>query len=293
MPELPEVETVRRSLLPYLPGREVNEVRVHHPKVLVSPEPADFVSRLTGRRFEALERTGKLLIFRLPPEVLLVHLGMTGQLTFRTPERPDEPFRRHPVTGLQRALQHEFDKHTHITLHFEDGCAVYYRDVRKFGKWRLLREDDPRLQTELSRLGPDPLTESWLEDRFVQTMRKTQRPVKSALLDQGVAAGVGNIYADEALFLAGIRPEVPAAKLSKARLRKLFQAVPQVLEKGLQNGGTSFSDYVNADGVKGQNQEQLLAYGRYEQPCLVCGTPLRKTTVAQRTSSWCPRCQKA
>lgn len=292
MPELPEVETVRASLLPYLPGRVIERVQVHHPKVLVYPGTEEFIERLTGLRFEGLERTGKQLIFRLPPEVLLVHLGMTGQLTFRDPGRPDEPFSRHPVTGLQRTGQHAVDPHTHISLGFADGCAVHYRDVRKFGKWRLLRADDPRLPLELGRLGPDPLTQDWQEERFVQAVKRTQRPVKAALLDQSLVAGVGNIYADEALFLAGIRPEVRGARLSATRIRKLFRAIPEVLQKGLRNGGTSFSDYVNADGERGSNQEQLFAYGRYDQACLVCGSVMRRTTVAQRTSTWCPRCQK-
>lgn len=292
MPELPEVESVRVSLLPYLPGRVIESVHVHHPKVLVYPEATEFAARLTGLRFESLNRTGKLLIFRLPPEVLLVHLGMTGQLTFRDPSRADQPFVRHPLTGLQRTGQHPPDPHTHISLGFADGCAVHYRDVRKFGKWRLLREDDGRLPLELGRLGPDPLTLDWQEERFVAAVKRTQRPVKAVLLDQSLAAGVGNIYADEALFLAGIRPEVRGARLSATRIRKLFRAIPEVLQKGLRNGGTSFSDYVNADGEKGSNQETLLAYGRYDQPCLICGTTLRRTTVAQRTSTWCPRCQK-
>lgn len=292
MPELPEVETVRLSLLPFLPGRTVSEVVVHHPKVLVEPTPDDFVRRLTGRTFHALERLGKQLVFGLGEETLLVHLGMTGQLTFRDPGRADTPFERHPATGLQRALQHPPDKHTHISLGFEDGCAVHYRDIRKFGKWRLLRSDSARLPELLARLGPDPLTTAWQESRFVERIRATQRPVKAALLDQMVAAGVGNIYADEALFLAGIRPEVRGARLSRPRLRKLFAAVPEVLQQGLRNKGTSFSDYVDAEGNKGSNQDALLVYGRAGLPCFRCGSVLRKSTVAQRTSVWCPVCQK-
>lgn len=292
MPELPEVESVRRSLLPYLPGRVIEEAVVHHPKVLVFPSPLEFVTDLKGARFEELGRRGKLLIFQLPPQVLLIHLGMTGQITFRDPGRADTPFERHPHTGLQRTLQHPIDQHTHLSLHFSDGCAMLYRDIRKFGKWRLIHRDNPRLQAELARVGTDPLTAEWTFGPFEKAVTSSQRAIKAIILDQQVAAGVGNIYADEALFVAGIRPEVRGSQLSRKRLQKLFRAIPAVLHKGLDYGGTSFSDYVDADGKKGSNQEQLLVYGRYGQPCFSCGETLLRTTVAQRTSSWCKVCQK-
>jgi len=293
MPELPEVETVRRSLLPYLPGRVVDQALVRHPKVLIHPGPEAFVQHLKGARFEALDRHGKLLIFRMSCGVLLVHLGMTGQLTFRDPVREDRPFERHPHTGLQRTLQHPVDGHTHISLIFADGCAVHYRDIRKFGKWRLYLPGEPGLQSHLSRLGPDPLTETWNLKEFARQVRGSQRPIKAILLDQAVVAGVGNIYADEALFSAGIRPSVRGHRLSERRLRCLFEAIPQVLRQGLAYGGTSISDYVDADGRQGQNQEQLQVYGRYGEPCRLCQSPLQRSTVAQRTSSWCKVCQRA
>jgi len=290
MPELPEVETVRRTLLPYLPGRRITKVEIRDPKVIVMPTPDRYPPLLEGQRFEALERIGKQLIFRLERHALLVHLGMTGQLTYRTPERDDEPFTRAPVTGLQRTLQHPVDKHTHITLELDDGTAVHYRDIRKFGKWRLVELWE--LPDELRGLGPDPLTEKYTWDEFYSALKATRRAVKAVLLDQGVLAGVGNIYADEALFLAGLRPERTAQKLSKSAARKLFEAVPEVLKKGLANRGTSFSDYRDAEGNKGSNQDELWAYGRYGLPCLKCGTALRRSDVAQRTSSWCPKCQR-
>ena len=292
MPELPEVETVRRSLLPYLPGRVIEDALVRHPKVLVFPDPGTFARPLRGARFERLERRGTLLTRPLPPLVLLVHLGMTGQLTFRDPSRADRPFERHPTTGLQRTVQHEIDSHTHISLLFGDGCAVHYRDIRKFGKWRLFPQDHPRLGLELARVGPDPLTSDWQWEPFFKAVRGSQRAIKARLLDQAVAAGVGNIYADEALFEAGVRPAVKGAKLSARRIEKIFSAVPSVLSKALANGGTSFSDYVDADGNKGSNQEQLLVYGRYGEPCFRCHNVLERSTVSQRTSTWCKVCQR-
>ena len=290
MPELPEVETVRRSLLPYLPGRRVERVEVRHSKVLLEPTPAEFCQRLGGLSFDRLERHGKLLIFRLPPLVLLIHLGMTGQLTFRDPSRSDRPFERHPQTGLERSLQHPVDRHTHITLEVGLGCAVHYRDVRKFGKWRLWPEE--RLPEVLSALGPDPLSSDWNLEAFAARTKSSQRAIKAILLDQSVLAGVGNIYADEALFVAGIRPDKWGSKLSAKALEKLFEAIPQVLQKGLYYGGTSLSDYVDADGQKGSHQEKLLAYGRYGLACNNCGETLQKATIAQRTTTWCRRCQR-
>ena len=221
MPELPEVESVRRSLLPYLPGRVIEEAVVHHPKVLVFPTPEEFVEDLRGACFERLERRGKLLIFHLPPRVLLIHLGMTGQITFRDPGRADMPFERHPHTGLQRTVQHPVDQHTHISLHFGDGCSLLYRDIRKFGKWRLIHRDNPRLQLELSRVGTDPLTEDWKFEPFFKAVTRSDRAIKAILLDQQVSAGVGNIYACESLFRAGINPKTAASRISRARYDKL------------------------------------------------------------------------
>ena len=285
MPELPEVETVRRSLLPYLPGSRVEQVIVRHPKVVLSP------LSLEGDRFGQLERHGKLLMLGLESgRTLLVHLGMTGQLTYRDPQRADRPFQRHPTTGLQRTLQHEVDVHTHVSLELAGGGALHYRDIRKFGKLRLV--DATQRQAQLERMGTDPLTGDWKWETFLGQVKKTHRPIKAVLLDQAVAAGVGNIYADEALFLAGIRPSSRAHRISAVRLRKLFEAVPQVLQQGIQFGGTTLSDYLDAEGNPGSNQEQLWAYGRYGQACRRCGTELEKSTVAQRTSSWCPRCQR-
>lgn len=302
MPELPEVETVRRSLEPYLPGRRIETVEVRPSLtstavksgmlVLGHPGPVEFARLLTGQRFEKLERHGKQLHFRLPGQSLLIHLGMTGQLTFRDPHREDQPFRRHATTGLQRTIQHPVDQHTHISLNFDDGTALHYRDIRKFGKWRLYPSDHPILLGEFAKLGPDPLTQAYTLGAFARELKGTQRAIKAVLLDQGVVAGVGNIYADEALFRAGIRPLTPAHRLGKARVKALYEAIREVLELGLKNGGTSLSDYVDGEGRPGTNQEQLQAYGRGGEPCLRCGRPLSRITVAQRTTTYCPHCQR-
>jgi formamidopyrimidine-DNA glycosylase len=290
VPELPEVETVRRSLLPYLPGRRIRSVEIRAPKLVIYPTMEDLVERLPGQAFERLDRKGKLLIFHLSSDVLLVHLGMTGQLTVRDPGRADQAFDRHPTTGLQRSFQHPVDQHTHINIGLDD-LSLHYRDIRKFGKWRLYRPEDPALQAFVDALGPDPTTEHYVPDRFLKTVKSSKRAIKAVILDQSVVAGVGNIYADEALFAAGIRPHRLAFRLAKKRIIRLHEAIREVLSKGIENGGTSFSDYVNAEGQKGTNQETLLVYGRYGKPCYVCGTILERSDVAQRTSTWCPICQ--
>ena len=302
MPELPEVETVRRTLLPYLPGRVIEEVEVRPSLrsqavksgllVLLHPSPEEFAGRLRGQPFEALERHGKLLDFRLPDQHLLIHLGMTGQLTFRDPARADEPFNRHPKTGLERSLQHPVDQHTHISFRFTDGTHLHYRDIRKFGKWRLYRHGDPALAQEFAKLGPDPLTPTFTLNDFGARLKATQRAIKATLLDQAVVAGVGNIYADEALHRAGIHPLAHAQRLSRKSVAALFEAVRHVLELGLSNRGTSLSDYVDGEGRSGTNQEALRAYGRGGEPCLACGTTMLRIVVAQRTTTFCPKCQK-
>ncbi len=292
MPELPEVETIRRGLEQGLPGRRVERAEVRCDRVLLKPDAPTFERELRGQVFREPQRHGKLLILPLERHTLLVHLGMTGQITLRDPSRPDRPFERLPVTGLQRTTQHAVDAHTHIVLHLEGGHQLMYRDIRKFGKWRLYRPQELSRAPELKRLGPDPFTPAYQLESFQDAMKRTRRSVKSALLDQGVVAGVGNIYADEALYRSGIRPTRRGVSLTRAELARLFTAVREVLELGISNRGTTFSNYRDAEGRSGSNQASLQAYGRYGQECYGCGGQLQRSTVGQRTTTWCPRCQR-
>lgn len=292
MPELPEVETIRRGLEQSVPGRRISRVEVRCDRVLLKPDAATFARLLTGQAFARPERHGKFLILPLERNTLLVHLGMTGQVTVRDPMKPDEPFERQPVTGLQRTSQHAIDAHTHIVLDFDDGLQLMYRDIRKFGKWRLYRPEELPTAPELSRLGPDPLTSAYRLEDFREQLKRTRRAVKAALLDQGLVAGVGNIYADEALFRARIRPSRRGETLTRAEIGRLFEAVKHVLELGIQNRGTTFSNYRDARGASGSNQNSLQAYGRYGESCYVCGAELQRSTVAQRTTTWCRNCQR-
>lgn len=293
MPELPEVETIRRGLVKYLPGRKIDNVVVTAPKIVARPDMNSFLIELRGQTFQNVGRQGKILVLELDYSAVLVRLGMTGQLTFRTPERTDDAsFTTHPITGLQRAVQHAPDKHTHLVMNLSDGTQLCYRDVRKFGRWLLYGKHNLDSSPELQALGPDPLTSAYTYPSFKQAVKGTTRNIKAVLLDQGIVAGLGNIYADEVLFACHLRPTKRADKLTEKDCHRLFDAIPCILQSAIDNRGTTFSDYRDADGEKGSNVDHLHAYGRYGQPCLVCGTDMQKSTVAGRTSTWCPKCQR-
>lgn len=291
MPELPEVETVRRSLLDHLPGQRIREVAVRDPYVLRGQAPPEFRRQLEGQTFASLERHGKLLFFPLSGTTLIVHLGMTGQLTIRLPDRPDRSFIRHEKTGLERTLQHPPDKHTHITLALESGAALHYRDIRKFGRVFTIPETERGEIVRRFGLGVDPLSSQYSRAYLAGRLLARKSPIKAALLDQSVLAGLGNIYVDEALFLAGIRPGRGAYRVRGKSLDRLVGAIPEVLRKGVEAGGTTLRDFVSGTGEAGYNQEGLVAYGRYGEPCLVCGQTLRRGTFAGRTTTWCASCQ--
>lgn len=291
MPELPEVETVRRSLLDHLPGRTIEQVEVRDPYVLRGQSPEDFIYALKGKTFDSLQRHGKLLYFPLGGGSLIVHLGMTGQLTARLPARDDTAFIRHQTTGLQQTLQHPPDKHTHISLVLDSQASVHYRDIRKFGRVYFVRPTTREGIIEHFRLGVDPLSPDFTAAYLAAGLRQRRTAIKAALLDQKFLAGLGNIYVDEALFRAGIRPGRGAYRVRGQQLERLAQSIPQVLQKGLEAGGTTLRDFVSGTGQPGYHQEKLLVYGRYGKPCVTCGTQLRRGEFAGRTSTWCPKCQ--
>lgn len=292
MPELPEVETVRRSLVDHVPGRRIVDIHVGDPYVLRGQPVADFKSLLLEQRLCSPERHGKLLFFPLAGRTLIVHLGMTGQLTIRLPDRADTAFIRQKTTGLQRALQHPPDKHTHISLQLDDGAVLHYRDIRKFGRVYVIPETDRSEIVARFGLGVDPLSAGYSRAYLAGRLLAKRAPIKAALLDQSVLAGLGNIYVDEALFLAGIRPARGAHRVRGRSLDRLAEAIVEVLRKGIEAGGTTLRDFVSGLGEAGYNQEGLMAYGRYGQQCLVCGQTLRRGVVAGRTTTWCAHCQK-
>lgn len=291
MPELPEVETIRRGLQLKLPGRRIEQVEVRKDNVLLTPCD-ELERRLNGQVIGQVDRRGKYLLVHCERETLIVHLGMTGQFTYWDRNAPDaRGFDRHPTTGLQRTRQHGVDKHTHLTFWLDGGDGVHYRDTRMFGNIRVLARDQVFDIDPLASLGPEPLGPDYTLEAFDAGLKGRKTPVKARLLDQRFVAGVGNIYADEALFRAGLRPGWRAGGLTRAERRRLFDAVPVVLEQGIHFGGTSMRDYIDSDGERGSNQEELWVYGREGEPCRVCGTPIRRIVVAQRSSHYCPTCQ--
>ena len=216
---------------------------------------------------------------------------MTGQLTLRDPSKEDMPFERHPITGLQKTSQHPVDKHTHLQFVLDNDNRILFRDVRKFGKVVLLRREKGTLEEFFGRLGLEPFTAAYAFKDFLAFMRGRKTKVKSLLLDQRFVAGVGNIYADEALFESRIHPSRRVHQLRVYEKHALFEAIPLVLEKGIRDGGTSIRDFINTEGGAGDHREQLNVYGREGKPCRNCDTPLEKIVINQRGTHFCPVCQ--
>jgi formamidopyrimidine-DNA glycosylase len=294
MPELPEVETTRRGLEPRVKGRVIERAELRLPKLLQGCPAAGLDRALAGRRILAVGRRAKHLLIRLSGGLTLgVHLGMSGQLTFWDHRRRDAGgFLRHYRTGLQKTpTQHAPDKHTHLLLHLKGGDRVQYRDPRQFGRLRLYH-GDPLRQPPLAGLGPEPLDPALTARAFGERLAARRGMLKALLLNQAFVAGIGNIYADEALFCARLHPRRRAETLGPAERARLFACVRKVLRQGIAQGGTSFSDFIGADGARGGNQERLLAYGRGGEPCLRCGAALARTLVGQRSTVFCPHCQR-
>ncbi|MGE0455682.1 MAG: bifunctional DNA-formamidopyrimidine glycosylase/DNA-(apurinic or apyrimidinic site) lyase [Vicinamibacteria bacterium] len=292
MPELPEVEVTRRLIEPLLVGRRIARVITTRPSYFFLTPPPVLRRRLVGRRVTALDRVGKYLLARIDDEArLLLHLGMTGQLFGGgvSSVRLLSSAAGAALTPEAQARGFRPDRHTHLRLGFADGGPeVVFRDVRKFGKVQLLEpgEDSPRLR----RLGQDALGASGA--RLFAAARARRTPIKSVLLDQSVLAGIGNIYADEALFLAGVRPARAARRVTGAECAAIARRVRQVLRRSIATGGSSISDYVRPDGEDGRYQDERRVYGRAGEPCPRCGASIRRRVIGQRSSHYCPRCQR-
>ena len=272
MPELPEVETVRRRLEPVLTGRRFDHVEISDSRLVRPYEPDEVAAELQGERVASVERRGKYLIVRFETDrVLLIHLRMTGSL-------------RHSTNGL------DDDPHRRALVRLDDGSDVAYRDVRRFGTWQLLEPGE--LNAYLAtRLGEEPLDAPFTAARLGQLLAKRRAPVKAALLDQRTLAGMGTIYVDEALWRAKIHPLRPAESLERDELRRLHRAVRTSLEHGLARQGSTLRDYRLPDGGSGSMQHEFTVYGRDGEPCDRCGTPIAKIRVAGRGTWFCPTCQ--
>jgi formamidopyrimidine-DNA glycosylase len=275
MPELPEVETVANGVHDRTHGQTIRSVWTSNKPQTFKSSPDEIVEALTGSRIERVHRVGKTIVVdlsrkasgrRKKPAQFLVHLGMTGRLLVSTPETPVPP-------------------HTHAILTLSSGKELRFVDPRRFGRLSVVAPD-----TKYEGPGAEPLTIP-LED-FISLFRKRKTPIKAALLNQSLLHGVGNIYADEALFHAGIRPTRHAGRLTHAELGRLRDALIKVLTEAIQLGGSSVSDYVDADGVAGFFQLRHHVYSRTGQPCRVCTTPIKRIVIGGRSTHYCPKCQK-
>ncbi len=269
MPELPEVETTRRGLAPWMEGRVLVGAEVREPR-LRYPVPVDLDRRVAGSRIQALRRRGKYLIVALSSGWLLVHLGMSGSLRLVPADRAP-------------------GDHDHIDLLLDSGQAARLTDPRRFGSV-LWGEGDPLAHRLLARLGPEPLGEAFSGDLLYRRSRGRRAAVKAFLMDAGVVVGVGNIYANEALYRAGIRPDRPAGRVGLGRYRRLADAVREVLQEALEAGGTTLRDFTGGDGRPGYFAVTLAVYGG--GACPGCQRTLRAVRLAQRSTWYCPGCQR-
>jgi formamidopyrimidine-DNA glycosylase len=274
VPELPEVETIRAGLAPHLAGRRIDAVRILDERLTRPVPPRTVESRLAGERIRALRRRGKYVVFELESgRHLLVHLRMTGG------------FRR------DRDGASDADRYRRAVLTLDDGSKVAYRDVRRFGTWLLLEpgELEPYLA---QRLGPEPLERGFTTAALGQALAGRRAPVKAVLLGQRAAAGLGNIYADEALWRARIHPARPAGSLSAEEVAALRRGIRAALRAGIAHQGATLRDYRGADGAAGSMQEEFRVYGRAGKPCPRCRTPIERTRIAGRGTWFCPSCQR-
>lgn len=291
MPELPEVETTRRQIAPLLVGRRIARIRTTADSYFFVTSTSRLRAALRGRTISSLNRVGKYLVALVDDDTrLAMHLGMTGQL-FSSEAASPRLLSATARASLSPEEQGGFrpDLHTHLRFHFEDGGPeVYLRDVRKFGKVFLIApgERSPRLE----RLGADALTVDGA--LLFSASRGRKVAVKALLLDQSVIAGCGNIYADEALFLAGVRPGRAAGRVTEREYIRVAEVLRRVLLRSIATGGSSVSDYVAPDGRDGAYQDERRVYAREGLACYVCASVIRKKFVAQRGTHYCPRCQR-
>lgn len=275
MPELPEVETTLRGVGPHITGKAVSGVILRQSKLRWPVNP-DLPQILQGLLVEECSRKAKYLIIRFQTGVLLIHLGMSGSLR---------------VFTMGDDCIGKPDKHDHIDIEFSDGTVLRYHDPRKFGAF-LWFEGIAEYHPLLAKLGPEPLSDEFDADYLYRKMKVLKRAVKLVLMDNAVVVGVGNIYANESLFKAGIVPHRPAYTLSRQECTTLVETVKTVLKRAIETGGSTLRDFVNSDGQSGYFQQEYAVYGRQGKPCVKCGRPILKEVLGQRGTFYCSHCQK-
>jgi len=277
MPELPEVESLRRILVRTAVGRTIVSVRIGD-KQLRRRATQDFSGAVAGRRIVKLSRRAKYLIVELDGDhVILVHLGMSGSLT-------------HRHSGFDAI---DFDpRHDHLEFLLDDGSRLVYNDPRRFGMVRLIERAALASTAELKRLGPEPLSREFNANYLAEKARGRTSAIKNLLMDQRIVAGIGNIYASEILFRAGVRPTRRAGRVTRSEIEKIAAAVPVILRAAIGSNGTTFRSYRDSRGQPGRFATRLRVYGREGEPCYTCSTPIKNVIVGQRASFYCPKCQR-
>lgn len=270
MPELPEVETTRRGIAPHLQGQRVTRLVVRE-RCLRWPIPEDLAIQIEGQCFEAIERRAKYLLMRIGGGTLIGHLGMSGSLRLVAAGTPA-------------------GKHDHVDIELASGMVLRYTDPRRFGALLWARADEPHAL--LGKLGPEPLSAAFDGERLYQLSRGKSTAVKPFIMDNAVVVGVGNIYASEALFAAGIDPRREAGRISRQRYLRLAEEIKRILAAAIERGGTTLRDFVGGDGQPGYFKQELFVYGRGGQLCKQCGTTLSEVRLGQRSSVFCRNCQR-
>ncbi|MCO6543102.1 MAG: bifunctional DNA-formamidopyrimidine glycosylase/DNA-(apurinic or apyrimidinic site) lyase [Lactobacillus sp.] len=272
MPELPEVETVRRGLNQLIKGAKISDINIRYDKIIVG-STTDFKQQLIGATIVEVSRRAKYLLFHFDNNLTMIsHLRMEGKYQVRD-------------------SQSEFDKHVHVIFCLEDGRFLGYRDVRKFGKMQLVDRSTEMQVKSIAALGPEPLTPQYTLASLQQGLQKKKKSIKATLLDQHVVSGLGNIYVDEVLWRAKIHPEEPANKVTTAQITDLYPIINDEIKTAIAAGGTTIRSYVDATGHQGNFQLQLNVYKQEGNPCARCGTPIEKIKVAGRGTHFCPHCQ--
>lgn len=271
MPELPEVETTRRGLAPHLLGRRVLALDVRQPK-LRWPVARELIERLPGQRIESIERRAKYLLAHTQAGSALLHLGMSGALRVLPADAP-------------------IGAHDHVDWRLDSGRVLRFTDPRRFGSqlWQARGETHELL----AGLGPEPLSDDFDGDVLWARSRGRKATVKVFVMDQAIVVGVGNIYASEALFAAGIHPRRAAGSVSRERYARLAREIKRILAYAIERGGTTLRDFISPDGMPGYFEQELFVYGREGEPCRVCATPIRSCVLGQRNTFYCPRCQRS
>jgi formamidopyrimidine-DNA glycosylase len=271
MPELPEVETARRGIAPYLEGQRVKQVIVRDSR-LRWPVPDDLPALMKGKMIESVTRRAKYLLISLSNGTVIMHLGMSGSVRI--------------IEAREPSLLHD-----HVDIVLANGKALRFTDPRRFG-CVLWESNNPEQHKLLVHLGPEPLSDAFDGERLFQCSRKRKAPVKTFIMDNKIVVGVGNIYANEALFAAGIRPDRQAGSISRQRYHLLAELIKQVLAKAIEQGGTTLKDFVGGDGKPGYFKQELRVYGRGDQPCVNCKKSLVEIRLGQRSTVFCRQCQR-